>query len=215
MKQEQLKKSSFLSHLEQLRWHLVYSFLAIILFTIISFINIKVIFDNFIFAFLNPKFPTYEFLCSISKSLCLNPLTLQFQNIDLAGQFNMSLLVAFSFGLIFSFPYILFEFWLFIKPGMYKSERKYARYLIFSSLVLFILGVLFGYYIITPLSLNFLSNFTVLQIYRKHAFVIVLILSSIITPPDVLSQILIAFPLMILYEISIIVVHYVHKKNKI
>ena len=106
-------------------------FFAIILFTIISFINIKVIFDNFIFAFLNPKFPTYEFLCSISKSLCLNPLTLQFQNIDLAGQFNMSLLVAFSFGLIFSFPYILFEFWLFIKPGMYKSERKYARYLIF------------------------------------------------------------------------------------
>ena len=128
-------------------------------------------------------------------------------------------------------------------------------------LILFILGVLFGYYIITPLSLNFLSNFTVsdiiindinfisfvktitkfillcgfvfqlpfviyflakfnlvtkklLQIYRKHAFVIVLILSSIITPPDVLSQILIAFPLMILYEISIIVVHYVHKKNK-
>ncbi|MEC8537206.1 MAG: twin-arginine translocase subunit TatC [Bacteroidota bacterium] len=261
MKQEQLKKTSFLSHLEQLRWHLVYSFLAIILFTIISFINIKIIFDNFIFAFLNPKFPTYEFLCSISKSLCLNPLTLQFQNIDLAGQFNMSLLVAFSFGLIFSFPYILFEFWLFIKPGMYKSERKYARYLIFFSVVLFILGVLFGYYIITPLSLNFLSNFTVsdiiindinfisfvktitkfillcgfvfqlpfviyflakfnlvtkklLQIYRKHAFVIVLILSSIITPPDVLSQILIAFPLMILYEISIIVVHYVHKKNE-
>ena len=66
MKQEQLKKAS--ESFRAIKRHLVYSFLAIILFTIISFINIKIIFDNFIFAFLNPKFPTYEFLCSISKS---------------------------------------------------------------------------------------------------------------------------------------------------
>ena len=107
MKEEQLQKNSFLSHLEQLRWHLVYSFLAIFLFTVISFINIKVIFDYFIFSFLDPEFPTYSFLCSISKTLCLDPVPLQFQNIDIAGQFNMSLLVAFTAGVIFSFPYIL------------------------------------------------------------------------------------------------------------
>jgi len=261
MQEEQLKKTSFLSHLEQLRWHLVYSFLAIFMFTVISFVNIKVIFDYFIFSFLDPQFPTYSFLCSISKTLCLDPISLQFQNIDIAGQFNMSLLVAFTAGIIFSFPYILWEIWLFIKPGMYKSERRYAKLLILTSAGLFILGIFFGYYLITPLSLNFLSNYTVsdiiindinfisfvrtitkfillcgfvfqfplviyflakfnlvskafLKTHRKHAFVLVLILASIITPPDVFSQILISVPLMILYELSIIVVHFVQKKNK-
>ena len=260
MKEEQLKKTSFLSHLEQLRWHLVYSFLAIFLFTVVAFVNIKVIFDYFIFSFLDPKFPTYEFLCSISKVLCLDPISLQFQNIDIAGQFNMSLLVSFTAGLIFAFPYILWEIWLFIKPGMYKAERQYSKILIFSSAILFVLGILFGYYLITPLSLKFLSNYTVsdlivndinfisfvktitkfillcgivfqfpfiiyflakfnlvsksfLKTYRKHAFVIVLILASIITPPDVLSQILISIPLILLYELSIIVVHFVQKRN--
>jgi len=261
MKKEQLQKTNFLSHLEQLRWHLVYSFFAICLFTIISFFNIKSIFDSFIFSFLDSSFPTYEFLCSVSKKLCLDPISLQFQNIDIAGQFNMSLLVSFTAGVIFSFPYILWEIWLFIKPGMYKSERWYAKLLIFSSAFLFVSGILFGYYLITPLSLNFLSNYTVsdvivndinfisfvktitkfillcgfvfqfpfiiyflakfnfvsisfLRRHRKHAFVLVLILSSIITPPDVLSQILISIPLMLLYELSIIVVHYVQKGNK-
>ena len=261
MRKEQLKKTSFLSHLEHLRWHLVYSFLAIFLFTVISFINIKVIFDYFIFSFLDPKFPTYELLCSISQTLCLEPIDLKFQNIDLAGQFNMSLLVAFTAGIIFAFPYILWEIWLFIKPGMYKSEKIYAKYLILASACLFVLGILFGYYLITPLSLNFLSSYTVSDIivndinfisfvktitkfvllcgfvfqfpfiiyflakfnlvskdflknHRKHAFVLVLILASIITPPDVLSQVLISFPLIILYELSIIVVHFVQKKNK-
>ncbi len=260
-KNEQLKKTSFLSHLEQLRWHLVYSFLAICMFTVISFFNIKIIFDSFIFSFLDPKFSTYPFLCSISNKLCLDPISLQFQNIDVAGQFNMSLLVSFTAGIIFAFPYILWEFWLFIKPAMYESERRYAKILIFFSAILFAFGILFGYYLITPLSLNFLSNYTVSDIivndinfvsfvktiskfillcglffqlpciiyflgkfnlvsvnflkkYRKHAFVIVLILASVITPPDVLSQVLISFPLMILYEISIIVVYFVQKTNK-
>ena len=99
-KKEELKKTNFLSHLEQLRWHLVYSFFAIFLFTIVSFINIKVIFDSFIFSFLDPNFPTYSWLCSISKKLCLTPISLQFQNIDIAGQFNMSLLVSFTSGVI-------------------------------------------------------------------------------------------------------------------
>lgn len=261
MRKEKLQKNSFLSHLEQLRWHLVYSFLAICIFTMISFINIKAIFNNFIFSFLDSNFPTYDLLCSISNKLCLDPVSLQFQNIDIAGQFNMSLLVSFTAGLIFSFPYILWEIWLFIKPGMYKSERRYVKILIFASVFLFILGILFGYYLITPLSLNFLSNYTVsdvivndinfisfvktitkfivlcgfvfqlpfviyflakfnfvsksfLKTHRKHAFVLVLILASIITPPDVLSQILISFPLMILYELSIIVVHFVQKRKK-
>ena len=261
MRKEQLKKTSFLSHLEQLRWHLVYSFLAILLFTMICFFNIKIIFNHFIFSFLDPDFPTYAFLCSISKALCLDPLSLKFQNIDIAGQFNMSLLVAFTSGIIFSVPYILWEIWLFIKPGMYKSERRYAKVLIFASAILFVTGVFFGYYLITPLSLNFLSNYTVsdvivndinfisfvktitkfillcgfvfqfpfiiyflakfnlvsntfLKNHRKHAFVLVLILASIITPPDVFSQLLISLPLMILYEISIIVVRFVQKKDK-
>ena len=260
MKKEQLKKTNFLSHIEQLRWHLVYSFLAICLFTIISFINIKIIFDKFIFSFIDPDFPTYKLFCSISENLCLNPISLQFQNIDLAGQFNMSLLVSVVSGVIFSFPYLMWEFWMFIKPAMYDDERKYAKLLIFFSVILFVLGILFGYFFITPLSLNFLSSFNVSDIivndinfisfvktitkfiilcgltfqfpliifflakfnlvtnkflknHRKHAFVLVLILASIITPPDVLSQLLISLPLVVLYEFSILVVQFV-QKNK-
>ena len=117
MKKEQLKKTNFLSHIEQLRWHLVYSFLAICLFTIISFLNIKIIFDKFIFSFVDPDFPTYKLFCSISENLCFNPITLQFQNLDIAGQFNMSLLVSVISGIIFSFPYLMWEFWMFVKPS--------------------------------------------------------------------------------------------------
>ena len=163
-KKESLKKTTFLTHLEQLRWHLVYSFLAIILFSVISFININKIFDVFIFSFLDPNFPTYNFLCSISKNLCLDPISFQFQNIDIGGQFNMSMLVSVMSGLILSVPYILWEVWLFVKPAMYKNELKYAKILIFLSAVLFAVGILFGYYLITPLSLNFLSNYTVSDI---------------------------------------------------
>ena len=262
------KKQSFLTHLEYLRWHLINSFLAILLFSIISFLHITIIFDKFLFSLLDSDFPTYKFLCSLSEkffsddSLCISSISLQMQNIELAGQFNMSLLVSFIGGLLIAFPYILWEFWLFLKPGMYKNEIKYARVLIFSSLILFFAGVLFGYYIMAPISINFFASYSIsdqivndinfisfvtlisklificgiifqlpviiyffgrfrlitsrqLKKWRKYAFIIILILASIVTPPDVFSQIVISIPLFVLYEISIITISFVEKSDKV
>ena len=140
------KKQSFLTHLEYLRWHLINSFLAIIMFSAICFLNITNIFDRFIFSLLDSEFVTYRFLCSLSEkffsdeTLCFSTVSLQMQNIELAGQFNMSLLVSFVGGILLAFPYILWELWLFIRPGMYKNETKNARLLIFTALILFFLG---------------------------------------------------------------------------
>ena len=125
------KKQSFLTHLEHLRWHLINSLIAILMFTLVCFLNISNIFDRFIFSLLELDFPTYKILCQLSEkffsddSLCISSVSLQMQNIELAGQFNMSLLVSFIGGFLLAFPYILWEFWLFIKPGMYSNESKY------------------------------------------------------------------------------------------
>ena len=262
------KKQSFLTHLEYLRWHIINSFLAIIMFSTICFLNITTIFDRFIFSLLESDFSTYRFLCFLSEkffsdeTLCLSTISLKMQNIELAGQFNMSLLVSFIGGILLAFPYILWEFWLFIRPGMYKNETKYAQLLILASLILFVLGVLFGYYILAPISIHFFSNYQIseqiindinfisfvklisklificgiifqlpviiyflgrfrlitsqkLKNWRKYAFVIILILASIVTPPDVFSQIVISIPLFILYEVSIITISFVEKREKI
>ena len=175
---------------------------------------------------------------------------------------SVSLLVSVIVGILIAFPYILWEIWLFIKPGMYKNEVKYARILLFSSLILFFIGVLFGYYIMAPISINFFANYQIseqiindinfisfvtlisklilicgivfqlpvviyflgrfrlitskqLKSWRKYAFIIILILASIVTPPDVFSQIVISIPLFILYEISIITLSFVEKRSKI
>ena len=172
-------------------------------------------------------------------------------NIEMAGQFMMHLLVSFVGGVIISFPYVLYEFWSFVAPALYKNEKKISI-VIFLSFFLFFTGVLFGYYIIIPFSINFLSSYAVsgviennihfisfiktvttiilttgilfqlplfiycltkldlissnqLTQYRRHAFVIILILASVLTPPDVFSQILIGLPIFILYEISILI----------
>jgi sec-independent protein translocase protein TatC len=262
------KKQSFLTHLEHLRWHLISSFLAILMFSFICFVHIGIIFDRFIFSFLDPDFPTYKFLCFLSENffsndtICLSSVSIQIQNIDLAGQFNMSILVSLIGGLLLAFPYILWELWLFIKPAMYKNEVKYARFLVFSSLILFLIGILFGYYIMAPISLNFFANYQIseqivndinfisfvklisklificgfvfqlpviiyflgrfklitsekLKKWRKYAFIVILILASIVTPPDVFSQILISIPLFILYEISIVTISFIEKNDKV
>ena len=261
------KKQSFLTHLEHLRWHLINSFFAILIFSIVCFLHIETIFDRFIFSFLDSNFPTYKFFCLLSEtffsnqSLCLDSVPIQIQNIELAGQFNMSLLVSFLAGILIAFPYILWEFWLFVKPAMYKNEVKYARILLFSSLFLFLIGILFGYYIMAPISLNFFANYQIsaqivndinfisfvqllsklifvcgilfqlpiiiyflgrfrlitskkLRSFRKYSFIIILILASIVTPPDVFSQIVISIPLFILYEISILTISFIEKNDK-
>ena len=168
----------------------------------------------------------------------------------MAGQFMAHLIVSMVVGLVIAFPYVLYEFWIFLAPALYPKERKYARHIFFYSSFLFFIGVLFGYYVITPLSVDFFLYYSTsekvttepdimsyistvsstvlacgitfemplliyflakmgiissqfLKNYRKHAFIVILIVSAIITPPDVFSQLLVSIPLFLLYEASI------------
>ncbi len=248
---------SFLEHLEELRWHLIRSAVAVFIMAIVAFIYHNFIFDNIILAPKSPGFITNRLLCRLGElvhiaKLCINTIPLEIININMAGQFTTHIMVSLIVGVVVAFPYVFWEFWKFMKPALYENERRYARGSVFYSSVLFFLGVLFGYFIIAPLSINFLGSYSVsgqiinrinlrsyistvttvtlaggitfelpvlvyfltkaglvtpafLKRYRKHAIVIILILSAIITPPDVFSQILVFIPLIILYEVSIVI----------
>jgi len=250
----------FLSHLESLRWHLVRSIISIFIASILAFINKSFIFDNIIFACKENDFPTYIFLCHLSEKLCMQDMPFILMNVEMAGQFTMHIMVSFVVGLILAFPYLVFEIWRFISPGLHSHERLYSILLFFFSIILFAIGILFGYFIIIPFSINFLSTYIIsdtiennihfisfirtistivltsgvlfqlpivvyfltkfnfvnsnqLKQYRRHAFVIILLLASVLTPPDIFSQILIAIPIVILYEFSIFISYLTSSKT--
>ena len=257
---------SFLDHLEELRWHLVRSTLAIVLIGCVAFVMRGFIFDTIIFGPKNLDFPTYRFFCGIAtffnidSEFCGDTLPFTIQSRLMAGQFSAHIWTSIWAGVILGFPYILWELWRFVSPGLHDNERKYSRGFIFVASTLFFIGVLFGYYVVAPLSINFLGTYQVSQEvtneidlasyigtvrsaviacgimfelpiviyfltkvglvtpeimkkYRKIALVIVLILSAIITPPDVTSQIVVAIPVLILYQVSIFISKLVVKRE--
>lgn len=155
---------SFLDHIEELRWHIVRSIIALILAAIIVFINIEWVFHEIILGPARPDFISYVFFCKFGQwfgtdVLCLEKLNLQFQNTVLSGQFMMSFSVSFMLGFILAFPYIFYEFWKFLKPALHPSELKYAKGIIFWSSLLFFLGVAFAYFILAPFTINFFANY--------------------------------------------------------
>jgi len=246
---------SFLEHLEVMRWHLLRSIAAIVVLALVAFVFKDIVFDKIILAPKEPPFPTNRWLCQLGEILgleriCINQNPFQLQTVKMAEQFSMHIIVSLVAGIVIAFPYIFWEFWRFIVPALYDKERNTAQGAVFFTSLLFILGVLFGYYIISPLSVNFLGNYKVsesvisaptlrsyvqtitsvvlasglvfqlpilvyflskvglvtpdfLKKYRRHSLVLIVTLSAIITPPDVFSQVLVALPLMVLYEIGI------------
>lgn len=259
------KPMSFLNHLEELRWLLVRSSMFILGGGVIAFIFNDFIFNKIIFAPKNSDFITYRLFCEISKyfdfgeSFCGQELPFEIQNRTMDGQFSVIIWTCVTAGFIIAVPFILMEIWKFISPALYTNEKKYARLFIVCSSLLFFLGVLFGYYLITPLSINFLTNIQISDIvknqidinsyislvkttsiacglvfelpiiiyflsvmglvsaeflreYRKYAIVLILIIAAIITPPDVVSQIIVTIPLLILYEVSIYISKFVQNK---
>lgn len=257
---------SFLQHLEELRWHLIRSAAAVIIFAMLAFMNREIVFDKLILAPKNADFFTYRLLCKLGNkfnlgdAICIRELSFNLINIELSGQFSAHLMISLYAGLALAFPYIIWELWRFIKPGLHAHERKYANGIVFFTSLLFFSGALFGYFVIVPMSVNFLGTYqvstlvanqislgsfvsavttltlvtglvfelpilvyfltkigvltpTFMRTYRRHAIVVLLIISAIITPPDVTSQILVCLPLLALYEISIFVSGYVLKKE--
>lgn len=247
---------SFLDHLEDLRWHLIRITLSIVIAGTVAFIFSKWIFDVIIFGPKSMDFPTYKYLCKLSTFLnvdstfCAEAFPFSIQSRTMGGQFSADIWTSIYAGFIIAFPYIIYQLWSFISPGLLENERKSSRGFIVVSSLLFFLGVLFGYYVITPLSINFLGTYSVsseitnqfdissyislvrsssiaaglvfelpiiiyfltkvgvvtpqiLKKYRKYALVGVLIISAVITPPDVASQVIVAIPILILYQVSI------------
>ncbi len=157
---------SFLEHLEELRWHLIRAVFAVFALGIVAFVYHNFIFDNIILAPKDPSFFTNRMLCRLGDlvnmaKLCINSKPLEIININMAGQFTTHIVVSLLAGLIVGFPYVFWEFWRFMQPALYDKERKYARGAVIYSSLLFLLGVLFGYYIIAPLSVNFLGSYSV------------------------------------------------------
>jgi sec-independent protein translocase protein TatC len=266
MAKKQLNEMSFLDHLEELRWLLVRSTSAVLIMAVVTYFFSDFIFDTVIFAPTSPSFFTYTFFCDLSHqlgfadSICITELPFIIQNTDMEGQVNMFIWTCITAGFILAFPFILWELWKFISPALYEKERKNVRVFIFVASILFFLGVLFGYYVIVPMSINFCATFSVskmvqnqftidsyigmmktsviasglffelpviiyfltklglvtplfLRKYRKYSVVVVLLISAIVTPPDVVSQIIVAIPMLLIYEASIFISVFVYKNK--
>lgn len=160
------KEMSFLDHLEELRWHVVRSVAAIFIMMIMAFIFTEFIFDNIIFAPSKPDFITFKLLCRLGEltgvdGLCVTEIPMKIQSRFLMGQFTMQLTASFVIGLCVAFPYVAWEFWRFISPGLYEKEKRGSRGAVFSISMLFLLGIGFGYYILSPMTIAFLANYSI------------------------------------------------------
>jgi sec-independent protein translocase protein TatC len=158
------KEMSFLDHLEELRWHLIRSIVAILVFTVVAFVSKDFVFGVLILGPAKTDFFTYRILCLLGdyldiSTLCIDKLNFTLQSRQMTGQFAMHITSSFVVGFIVAFPYVFWEIWRFVKPGLYEKEISAAKGSIWVVTTLFALGILFGYYIISPLSINFLANY--------------------------------------------------------
>lgn len=261
-----INEMSFLDHLEDLRWLLVRSTIAVLIAATAIFFVADYIFDKIIFGPTDANFITYRWLCELSQyvgfkdSICVEKLDFIIQNTAMEGQVNIFVWICIAGGFIAAFPYILWELWKFISPALYPKERKHAKLFIFIASFLFFLGVLFGYFVVIPMSVNFFATFKVsavvknefnidsyismvktsviasglffempiiiyfltrlglvtpmfLRKYWKWAVIIILIVAAIVTPPDVVSQIIVALPMLVIYELSIGISRMVYRKR--
>jgi len=160
------KEMSFLDHLEELRWHLIRSLIAVVIFTIVAFVSARWIFENIVFAPARPDFPTFKVLCKLGAALnydalCITDIPFKVQSRNMTGQFTMHIMASFIIGLMVAFPYVCWEVWRFVKPGLQIKERKYSRGAVAAVSVLFFFGVMFGFYVIAPWMVYFLANYTI------------------------------------------------------
>ncbi|MGZ3943812.1 MAG: twin-arginine translocase subunit TatC [Mucilaginibacter sp.] len=265
---------SFFEHLEALRWHLIRSAFAIVIFAIFAFAYYDTIFDGIVMAPTKKTFFTYRMICNFgewlhglipyfkAENFCVSQdIKVSLLNTELAGQFTLQINSAIVIGITLGIPYILYEIWKFVRPALHEKERRSASGFVFYSSMLFALGILFGYYVVTPLAVKFLAGYTVsasivnmfsidsfvssvtmltlasgiafqlpILVYilarvgiltpqfmrrtRRYAVIIILILAAFITPtPDAMTMCVVALPLLILYEVSILVAAAVQRRK--
>lgn len=259
---EDEKEMSFLDHLEELRWHIIRALCSILVFAVATFVFKDFVFNKIVFAHKQDSFLTYRILCSISEYICFSPPDFDIVPREFGEKFFTHLKVSFWLGFVASIPYIFYEVWKFIKPGLYKKEQQAARGMVSICSSLFIMGILFGFFIISPFAIKFLAGYELtseqvmvndttslasyvnyltmfivpagfifelpvliyffsriglmspafMRKYRKHSIIVILLFAAIITPPEITTQILIAIPVFVLYEISIVVSKYAYNK---
>lgn len=254
---------SILDHLEELRWRLIRAVVIILILTVVAFIYMPYIFHTIILAHAYPDFWTYRMLCKIDSNLCVDKLNFTLLSREMSGQFSIHLKSSFIVGFILGFPFIVWEIWKYIKPALHKNEINVSFKVVSVVPFLFTIGILFGYFVLAPLSVNFLANYQIdatiqnqfdiasyvstvtimvlvcglifqlpvlvyflamagiltpefMRKYRRIAIILVFVIAGIITPsPDVLSQLIVAIPIYLLYEISIYTASSVSKKRKL
>jgi len=254
------KQMSFLDHLEELRWRLVRIAIAIVIIGSIIFSFQEWIMDHVFLNLKDPSFISFRLMCQYF-GVCVDDIPLSFQSTTMGGQFTYALMTSMLGGVVIGFPYIFHQIWSFVKPGLKQNEKSAVKGIVFYVSLLFFIGILFGYYVVAPLCVQFFGMYQIsrsiqniftinsymstvlstifytgllfllpvitylfaklgiisadfLTKYRKHSFVGILIIAAVITPPDVVSQIIVSIPILLLYEIGILVVKRV-EKNKL
>ena len=260
MRMDKEKNMSFLDHLEELRWRLVKISIAILVVSSVLFWFQEWIMNYFFLSMKEPTFITFRYMCQLFN-VCIEEIPVSFQSTTMSGQFSYALMMSIMGGIVLSFPFIFFQIWAFVKPGLKQNEKSVAKGMVFYVSILFFIGILFGYFIVAPLCVQFFGAYQIsgqieniftissymsmilstvfysgllfllpviayiftrlgiitpefLKKYRKHSIVGVLIIAAAITPPDVVSQIIVAIPIIILYEIGILVSMRVDKNRK-
>ena len=261
---------SFFDHIDVLRKHLLRALAVVLVLTAGAFYFTDFIFNTIIMGPKNPNFWTYRMMCklvekfpSLGSDFCIPKIDAKTINTEMAGQFTLQLNSCVMVGIILGIPYLLFEIWLFVKPALHDNERKSASGFVAFASFLFFLGIMFGYYLICPLSINFLTNFTVspeientftidsylssvmtltigsgvifqlpviiyilsklgvmtpafMRSSRRYSTVLILIIAAVVTPTaDPYTMLIVAAPLFLLYELSILIsANIERKKNK-
>lgn len=267
----QSTEMSFLQHLEELRWHLVRSAIAVVVIAVAAFCFNDFVFDTIIFGPLQQNFISYRALCALGYKIgagdvmCMAVKEPHLQTLSASEQFFNHMWISFLCGIILGFPVILWELWKFIRPALKNKEVGPVKIFVVIASILFLIGIFFGYFLLFPMSYNFLVNYQVsssgivqtqntfddyislistmtlvsgvifempilvyfltrmtlltpdfMRKYRKHAVIIILIAAAIITPsPDVTSQMVVAVPMYLLYEISVFVSAWAIKKHEL
>lgn len=257
---------TFVEHLDALRVHLLRCAIATAIGAVFMAIYNDFIVQRILLGPTRSDFPTYTYLCKLSNYLgfgnkfCMKEIHLEMQSNTITGQFDVYLDVIVIGGFVVAFPYILWQFWKFVKPALNNNELNNSKGVIFWVSLLFFIGIMFGYFVLSPYTINFFANFslddkikniptissyfstilpltlgcglafqlplilfflakvgivsaTSLKAFRKYAILIIVVLTGIITPPDMFSQIICSIPLVILYEVGILVCRSVEKKQ--
>jgi len=257
---------SLIEHLDVLRGHVIRSVLAIVIVAIAVGVFVTFFFDNIILAPTDSSFITHQLMCELAQkinpeSVCFESENIEFFNRDVTGQFTLHMRTAFTLGLIIAFPFLVFQIWKFVKPGLHVEEQKISSGVVVFCSLFFFMGVLVSYYFIVPVTFRFLIEYNisdkivnetdirsyisllvditlacgimfqlpvfvyilsklgimtpaVMIKFRKHAILVIFILSAVLTPADVASMVLLALPLILLYELSIQVSGRVISKNQ-